>query len=188
MSDASSAPTAATVKEAGEADVMKDSALRYMAYSARIARVVTRMRYMAYSSEVGEALRPVVPKGFLYAAYAASFGYCAADVFEKGYEEHQKGSDTYKVASKTTRTAIFQLFASMLLPPVIVHTQVKYTAMFFMKRGSPFLRKWGASIGALAMIPFLPVILDHPVEYVVDSVCDRVEPILFGARIKPHAP
>lgn len=40
MSDASSAPTAATVKEAGESDVMKDSALRYMAYSARIARVV----------------------------------------------------------------------------------------------------------------------------------------------------
>lgn len=47
----------------------------------------------------------------------------------------------------------------------------------------PTDRRRGA---ALAMIPFLPVILDHPVEYVVDGVCDRVEPILFGARIKPH--
>lgn len=31
--------------------------------------------------------------------------------------------------------------------------QVKYTAMFFMKRGSPFLRKWGASIGRRRRFP-----------------------------------
>eukprot|EP00668_Euglena_longa_P045313 GGOE01060964.1.p1 GENE.GGOE01060964.1~~GGOE01060964.1.p1 ORF type:complete len:197 (+),score=64.54 GGOE01060964.1:84-593(+) len=168
---------------------MKDTALRYMAYTARLSRVITRMRYMAYSSEVGEALRPVMSPWIIRGAYVASFGYCAADVFEKGHEEHQKGSDRMTIVNKTTRTALFQLFASMLLPPILVHTQVKYTSVFFQKRGSPFLRKWGASIGALACIPLLPYILDHPVEYGVDFVCDRLEPIVWGvpAKEKPKA-
>jgi len=46
-------------------------------------------RFLGYANEVGEALRPLVPVGFVWATYAVAIGYAAGDTYDKASYEYE---------------------------------------------------------------------------------------------------
>jgi fission process protein 1 len=68
----------------------------------------------------------------------------------------------------------FQLFASLVLPALFIHTCVD-VAKFATKKMGRF-QKWGPSVFGLACIPFLPLYLDHPVEHAIEQGFSKYGP------------
>ncbi len=81
MAAAPKEPTAVMVSLPGggkKSDVEKpwqNEATRYAAYLARAKMALARnVRYAAYFSDVGESLRPVIPRWAVNLSYGISFG------------------------------------------------------------------------------------------------------------------
>jgi len=148
-----------------------DSNLRYLAYIARLKRImIIGSRYLAFTSDVGEAFRPVAHPRLVTAAYAISWGYCIADVSYEGYKEYKRGGDTMDITNTVAKRAVFQSVASMALPAFTIHTQVRIVATLCKKYiSNPFLLKWGPTGAGIALLPFLPLMFDHPVEHLLDK-------------------
>lgn len=152
-----------------------DMALRYLAFTGFVARI---MRYLAYTSDFGEAFRPIAHRYVVKASYGISWAYVVGDV---GYEAYNMsyghgitGTDLYVT---TAKRAVFQSIASMALPAFTIHTAVHQSKKLFAKMGR--FQKWGPSAVGLSIVPFLPL-YDHPVETVVDK--------LFGLFYTPQHP
>ncbi|KAL0485790.1 mitochondrial fission protein [Acrasis kona] len=157
-------------------DVLEDSKLRYAAYANRIrTALVASSRYLAYTSDFGEAFRPVVHKNFVRAAYGISWVYVAGDVAVETMRERERGSDNNIVARTFTKRALFQSTASMILPMFFVHQTVHVAAAVMKKFGGT--NRWIPTIAGLAVIPALPYLFDHPVEYALDKTFDTVWPV-----------
>jgi fission process protein 1 len=145
-----------------------DSNLRYIAYIARLKRVLLiGTRYLAFTSDVGEAFRPVAHPRLVTAAYAISWGYVVADVSYEGYKEKKRGGDTMDITNVVAKRAVFQSLASMGLPALAIHTQVRVFASVCKSIGR--FQKWGPTVAGLALLPFLPFMFDYPVEHLVDK-------------------
>lgn len=54
-------------------------------------------RFLGYANEVGEALRPLVPVGFVWATYAVAIGYAAADTYDKASYEYKVRISLYLI-------------------------------------------------------------------------------------------
>ena len=46
-------------------------------------------RFLGYANEVGEAVRPLVPVGFVWSTYVIAIGYAAADTYDKASYEYE---------------------------------------------------------------------------------------------------
>lgn len=58
------------------------------------------------------------------ASYAIAGIYIVGDVAYHGYQAQQQGKSTNAIARVVVETSVFQVFASLLLPSVIIHTAV----------------------------------------------------------------
>ncbi|CAK9781370.1 hypothetical protein CC85DRAFT_282811 [Cutaneotrichosporon oleaginosum] len=172
-----------------------DSNVRYAAYLRRIRDVVRAgSRYTAYTSDVGEAFRPVVPPWVVTAAYGISWAYLIGDVSFTTYKAKEQGPTAWEAAnfSEPTRLSmiavkrsVFQGLASMALPAFTIHTAVAQTAKAVKNSPSAFTKRWLPSAVGIGIVPFLPYLFDHPVEYATDLLFDKVEEAMAkngGAR------
>lgn len=155
----------------------EESDSRYLAYIGRVRNIArVGYRYLAFTSDVGEAVRPVARLHLVNACYGISFAYVGADIAYTTAKQHDIDP------SLTTRTflerSLFQGLASLLLPALTIHSIVDLAAVTLKKRNaSMFLMRWGPSGVGLAMLPLLPVLLDEPVEWAVETLFHRVWPV-----------
>ena len=143
---------------------LRDSMTRYSGYS----------HYLAYSSDVGESFRAVLSGVAVRATYGLAGVYMVGDVAWNGYLEKDKpGANSQKVALTIAHSALFQFLASLALPFVVIHSTVKFSDkhLFSTLRNS-FVRRWGPSAVALAIIPALPLV-DEPIERMIDMLFDN---------------
>mmetsp|Transcript_21887 Transcript_21887/g.48055 ORF Transcript_21887/g.48055 Transcript_21887/m.48055 type:complete len:204 (-) Transcript_21887:1797-2408(-) len=171
-------------------DLTRDGPFRYAAYLARAKKLLTikaqvvaksassAIRYAAYSSDVGEALRPVLTPRWVNATYGLAVSYVLGDVTYHGYLEQQRGGDVTRAVVQATT---FQLFASLLIPAVLIHQMVHAAQKGFQKLGR--FTKWGPSVVGLACIPLMPLI-DHPIEHAVDKAFDSYWDVIMKAEAK----
>ncbi|KAH9274413.1 hypothetical protein BASA83_003043 [Batrachochytrium salamandrivorans] len=165
-----------------------DSIIRVLGYAGRLRNFVTAgSRYLAYTSDVGEAFRPVVPRGLVNAAYGISFAYVGVDVVYEGYKSSLRGDSTTEVSRTVIQRTLFQGLASLLLPAITIHSVVDLTAKALKNASVITLRKWGPTAAGLMVLPALPVILDHPVEYATDKAFDMVWPLSEEAKARAIA-
>ncbi|KAL2866875.1 mitochondrial fission process 1 family protein [Aspergillus lucknowensis] len=66
------------------------------------------------------------------------------------------------------KRAVFQSVASMGLPALTIHSVVKYSGRALKGSKTTFMRTWVPIGLGLAVVPFLPYVLDHPVDEAVD--------------------
>jgi len=137
-----------------------DTPLRYTAYSARLAQF---LRYTAYTSDFGESFRPLVHRRIVQTTYGISWAYVLGDVGWEGYKAHaHQKQPPREVAAVVTERLLFQSLASMIIPAFMIHTQVKFFQKVCKRVGR--FNKWGPTFAGLVLVPFLPLIIDHPVE------------------------
>jgi fission process protein 1 len=153
-----------------------DTAFRYAGYTGLLSRsIATASRYLAYTSDVGESFRPVAHPRLVTASYGISWAYVFGDVGYEGYKEYKLPDATkMDVAQVVVQRSVFQVLASIVLPAITIHTQVKVFQKVFAKVGR--FQKWGPTVAGIAIIPALPVVIDHPVEKGVEMFFDRFWP------------
>lgn len=159
---------------------MENPVLRLAGLSARVGALFASgfskgVRYLAFTSDVGEAFRPVAHPGLVRAGYGVSIAYVLGDIAYTVKRAKDADRDYVRAGSEA---AVFQFFGSLLLPAVIVHTVVHQSEKVvkrFAKPGS-FPMRWGAVGMGLAIIPFLPVMVDQPVELAVEEAFHRFWP------------
>eukprot|EP00512_Aurantiochytrium_limacinum_P007603 CAMPEP_0171526244 /NCGR_PEP_ID=MMETSP0959-20130129/10272_1 /TAXON_ID=87120 /ORGANISM="Aurantiochytrium limacinum, Strain ATCCMYA-1381" /LENGTH=203 /DNA_ID=CAMNT_0012067619 /DNA_START=113 /DNA_END=724 /DNA_ORIENTATION=+ len=162
--------------EEGQQETLENTPLRVLGYFGRLGRVFGRVlakgsRYVAFSSDVGEAFRPVVDPKYVRLGYGIAIAYVVADVGLVTYHAHKHQEDVTRAFSKQLT---FQVFGSLLLPSVIIHQGVHFSEKTFKKMGR--FQKWGPVFAGLGIIPFMPMLIDEPVEHVVDMAFDRFWP------------
>jgi mitochondrial fission process protein 1 len=124
-------------------------------------------RYLAFTSDFGEALRPVIQARIVTGTYLVAISYCVADVGWEAYKLHKRGyvtehNEPMSMAQCVMERTAFQAIASIIVPAAVIHTTVDVSRHLFKRIGR--FNKWGPSVMGLAVIPFLPLYLDHPVE------------------------
>lgn len=174
------APCEPSSSDVIEEDVLRDSDARYLAYAQRIARVFAPgTRYLAFSSDVGEAFRPVVSTGMVRLSYGLTWGYVFGDIAYSTYNAYKlHPHNTAFVKDRASRATTFQLLGSVALPFLIIHTTVSQSSKVFAKYTPNLrvMRMWGPSAIGLALIPFLPTFVDHPIEKAVDYAFNHYNP------------
>lgn len=72
--------------------------------------------------------------------------------------------------------AIFQSVASMIIPMTLIHTQVSLFQKIFARFPDvkPVYRRWGPTMAGLSLIPFLPFMIDKPVEDALEYCKERI--------------
>jgi mitochondrial fission process protein 1 len=139
--------------------------------------VQAQSRLLAYTSEVGEAFRPVVNQTLVTGAYAVSWLYILGDVGYEGYKMQKHGGETQDIARTVVERGIFQSLASMIFPAVTVHTIVDQSSKLVKSWPTSSLKRFGPSALGLSTIPILPVLFDHPTEYVIENLFNAVWPL-----------
>ena len=165
-----------------EKNDLQDGPARFLGLLGRVGVVLARTakagsRYIAYSSDVGEAFRPLVTPNFVRASYGVAIAYIATDVGLAIYGEHNRSLEkedyNNRVGRAGVETATFQLFASLLVPSLIIHTAV-HQAQNAAKKGSGNLARYGPTALGLAIIPTLPFTIDSPIEYCIEEAFEKV--------------
>ena len=166
-------------------DVLREGPARFLAFAARATRLLApysqQVRYLAFSSDVGEAARPVVHPKLVTASYALTWAYVLGDTAFEGFHQWQHTpADGRKIMDKVTRTFTFQLLASVALPFLIIHKSVSVSGRLLQRYVNPnytTVHKWAPSAVGLAIIPALPVVVDHPIEQAVDWTFNKYDPL-----------
>eukprot|EP00455_Lapot_gusevi_P034130 TRINITY_DN3755_c0_g2_i1.p1 TRINITY_DN3755_c0_g2~~TRINITY_DN3755_c0_g2_i1.p1 ORF type:complete len:253 (-),score=61.89 TRINITY_DN3755_c0_g2_i1:148-906(-) len=148
-----------------------DTNVRYVGYTRSLGILA---RYLAFTSDFGEAFRPVAHPRLVTATYGVSWMYCIGDVSYEAYKAHQRKQSREEITRLVTERSIFQVFASMAFPAALIHTQVRVAKKVFNRMGR--FQRWGPSAAGLALIPFLPLALDKPVEHAVEWLSNRFGP------------
>lgn len=143
---------------------LRDTAARYSAYA----------HFLAYASDVGESFRSVLPPAAVTATYGIAGMYMIGDIAYAGYAESQKPGTTSSHIGKTVaHSTVFQGLASLSLPFLVIHNAVHLSEKHIFKTmQNAFLKRWGPSAVALAIIPALPI-ADEPIEKFIDWVFDH---------------
>jgi fission process protein 1 len=165
---------------------LTDTGARFAGYTAAFARAV---RYLAFTSDFGEAFRPVAHPRLVTATYGISWAYCGADVAWEAYKAHKRGASRDEMFHLVSERSVFQAVASMALPAFSIHTTVNLGQRFFNRIGR--FQKWGPTVAGLSLIPFLPVMFDHPVEHLLNKVWMNYSPWRHAVKASnpsdPHA-
>eukprot|EP01064_Diplonema_japonicum_P038258 TRINITY_DN9198_c0_g1_i1.p1 TRINITY_DN9198_c0_g1~~TRINITY_DN9198_c0_g1_i1.p1 ORF type:complete len:171 (+),score=27.84 TRINITY_DN9198_c0_g1_i1:51-515(+) len=130
-------------------------------------------RYLGYVNELGEAYRPLIPIQAVWGSYVIAIGYAAGDSIDKTRNELTNGSSTKKAFAVGGCAALWQLLASVTLPAFFVNKQVASTSFLIKKyrpQASPSMVKFAPTLSGLAVIPFLPYVLDPPITFAVDKL------------------
>lgn len=159
-------------------EVLEDTNARYAVYTRQIPRMMRiYSRYVAYSSDVGEALRPVKSSFFVNSCYGIAISYVLADISYSTYKEYERNPENWeKIGRVALHATLFQGVASLLLPSLIIHTAVHQSHKHFKKIGR-VPGKWGPVVLGLGLIPFLPAVCDHPVEWALDEAFKEYWPV-----------
>jgi mitochondrial fission process protein 1 len=147
----------------------------YPAYLIIIIKSVQKVRLLAYTSEVGEAMRPIIPKSIVSGAYLISIGYIILDIFVKTTEMIPKQQN---VPLEFCSLVCWHSLASLALPAIVIHRTVKITGGIqnkimnkfptkFPKIYSRYYRFFPTAIG-LITIPFII----HPIDNLTDKIVD----------------
>ncbi|CAO1636285.1 unnamed protein product [Jaminaea pallidilutea] len=87
------------------------------------------------------------------------------------------------IALVATRRAVLQSIISMLLPAVVVHQSVHYSAPVFGKYFKNHkVKAFGPTLLGLSLIPFFPALFDEPGEKIIDGVFDYAESLYFQKK------
>ncbi|KAJ3208690.1 hypothetical protein HDU67_006596 [Dinochytrium kinnereticum] len=165
-----------TQAEVNEIDTV-DGPLRYLGYLGRLRTVaLAQSRLLAYTSEVGEAFRPVISKTFVNSAYAVSWAYVIGDVGYEAYKVQKHGGSQLDVGRTIVERGTFQSLASMILPAFTVHQIVHHSANLMRSLPKNALRSYGPTFLGLSIIPILPTLFDHPMEYASQRAFDALFP------------
>ncbi|KAJ3177154.1 hypothetical protein HDU87_004646 [Geranomyces variabilis] len=155
-----------------------DTPLRFLAYAARFRQIaITGSRYLAYTSDVGEAFRPVVNKRIVNAAYGISFAYVGFDIGLEAWKAKQRGADNLELTRVVAERSLFQGLASLLLPAVTIHTVVDLTGKALKNKPPSTFVRWTPTVAGLLVVPFLPIMYDHPLEHFIAKTFDKVWPL-----------
>lgn len=158
-------------------DVLVDNPLlRLFGYAGRVGRLAGTLashgsRYAAYVSDVGEAFRPVADPRLVRLGYAVSWTYVLTDVALNTKRAKDAQRDYVRAG---LHAAVFQSLGSMLFPALIIHQAVHQSERLLRSVGRA--SRFGPTALGLAVVPFLPYMVDHPVELAVDLVFDRFWP------------
>ena len=134
-----------------------------------VRMLLVRYRLVAFTSEVGESLRPLIQPWKVDLAYVVSWLYCIVDVVLSGIEASAAGWRTGAIARNVVHMVIFHSIATMLIPAVLIHEAVHYSAVLIRACGAsgmPYAKWWPTALG-LALIPAMPL-FDPPVEALLD--------------------
>jgi fission process protein 1 len=149
---------------------------RYLAYANRLRPLLLMgRRYLAYTSDFGEAFRPLTTPFFVNTTYAISFGYVGFEIAQEAYKSHSRSDHKYVFGTHVAKHTIFQTLASLALPAFTIHSTVKYSGILFKNVKNQRVLNWGPTFLGLAVIPFLPTLIDHPAELIVDKVFEPFE-------------
>jgi fission process protein 1 len=168
-------PPARSVEDL-ELKLLEDSPLRWLAYLGRYGRVLAASvakgsRYIAYTSDVGEAFRPVLDERVVKAGYAVAIAYVVTEIGLTTHRAQSKGEDVKRAFAQVTT---FQMLGSLIVPSIVLHTGVSQATKVFIKVQR--FQRWGPSAVGLAMIPFMPTLIDEPIEHAVHSAFDAYWP------------
>ena len=148
---------------------------RILVYGSRLARAMKGLnnlmiagRPLAYASELGESVRPLVPKLLVKSLYGISWGYIILDTIAKTYSVRDQGRE--KMSFYATDLFIWHGLASMMLPALTIHSIVKFSGRVIKKFANPIskLGKIVPTIFGLASIPFIIHPLDHATDIGMD--------------------
>ena len=136
----------------------------------------SNLRYIGYSNEFGEAFRNVVPKKVVYASWVVECLYFFSDVAHKSYlsfyrlETENKKDQFLGVFHSSSHTILWQFFASVTLPALIINRIVKFSKIMVQKRTNNISRiKSIPTFIGLSCIPIMPYVVDP----FVDNILDR---------------
>eukprot|EP00754_Rhynchopus_humris_P013220 Rhum_TRINITY_DN14319_c0_g1::Rhum_TRINITY_DN14319_c0_g1_i1::g.81638::m.81638/K17981/MTFP1, MTP18; mitochondrial fission process protein 1 len=135
------------------------------------------VRYAGYANELGEAFRPLIHPYAVYASYAVAIGYSAGDAADKTRLALAANDNDWRHgAAAGTSAALWQTLASVTVPAFFVNKQVAMTSSLLKGRPATGLLRFVPTVSGLALIPFLPYVLDPPITQVVDAVTSLIEP------------
>ena len=135
-----------------------DSKQQKSSNKSRLQRIVEQ-RWLAYVSEVGESLRPVIPRWTVNTGYAISTAYVLAETAM--YKRSLGDNDPY-VKEKITHRLLWHSAASMAIPAFTVNRIVHFGKKYTTNRYLP-------TAFAMAAIPFII----HPIDGVCDAFFER---------------
>jgi fission process protein 1 len=149
----------------------------YLAYIGHFARRIVGFRPFAYTSEVGEAVRPVVPKHIVTAGYALSIAYILGDIGVKLHDN--KNEPNNKIFYKCLDLSLWHTSASLVVPAVTIHTivagvkKIQNTLLNKNLINAKYLpvrfRKVFPTVIGLSSIFFII----HPIDHGTDIVMDK---------------
>lgn len=176
-----------------------ETAWRYLAYTERAAPPLGRLWHAAlpslrlraerarasfaefrgYGPTTGAAVAPStseLSRRMARAATGVTFVYMAGDVAYDTYvASSEYGIAGADLARHASHCILFHGFASYLLPAVAVHTMVHDTQWLFVRLGRA--QRVGPALCGLALLPFLPFVVDDAVEFCVDGALDALWPV-----------
>lgn len=88
--------------------------------------------------------------------------------------------------SSSHLSASSELTDRFLLSSPAVHSVVKHSAKAFVNQKNLRVKTWGPTITGLAVVPLLPYLFDHPIEYATDVVFEKLEGALATVKSLPN--
>jgi len=148
-----------------------DTNIRYAGYTGVMSILFQSVRYTAYTSDLGESFRPIIHPKLVTTTYCISWAYVIGDVAWEGWKaaSRQKKNKS-EVLGIVTERMIFQSLASMLIPMFIIHSTVDVGKKLFNKTR---FQRWGPTFLGLSLLPFLPFVVDPPVEHGLEFLKHR---------------
>lgn len=154
-----------------------------MAYSRLILKRFVNFRPAAYTSEVGEAVRPIVPKPVIWLGYGLSFGYVFADIGLKLHDIKDKPND--EIFWKGIDLSLWHASASIVVPAITIHTIVESVTKIqnnLIKRGKVLPPRFRAMFpSAIGLLSIFGII--HPIDKGTDYMLDNFIRPLYPVKI-----
>ena len=137
-------------------------------FMLKMNQIMIFSRPLAYASELGESVRPLVPRYLVRSLYGVSWAYVILDTVAKTFSIRDQGRE--KMAFYATDLAIWHLLASMSLPAITIHSIVNLSKKVIDKFANPASKfgKFGPTILGLSSIPFIIHPLDHATDIAMD--------------------
>lgn len=153
---------------------------RALVYGSRFARAMRGLnnvmiggRPLAYASELGESVRPLIPRFIVRALYGVSWAYVMLDTASKTYTVRDYGRE--KMAYFSADLLLWHSLASMMIPALTIHSIVKYSGKAIKKYGNAASNfgRFGPTVIGLLSIPFIIHPIDHATDIAMNATIRR---------------